>query len=362
MMIMHNPTPVLPAMRPSHAEMLRAFQNKDAGYDGVFFTAVRTTGIFCRPSCAARPKPENIEFFATIREALFAGYRPCKRCRPLESGGAPPKWVAELMRRVEEAPARKLSPAEWDKLDASPARARRWFREHLGMTFVEWSRGRRLSGAFTLLREGKPVDDAIWENGYSPSGFRDAFGKTFGSAPGLARGGDYIAVQMVETPLGPMVCGAVREGVCLLEFTDRRMLERNYETIQRRWDRAVLPASHPHLELLRDELHRYFTGALKGFTVPLASCGTPFQESVWAQLRRIPFGQTLSYDALARRIGSPTAMRAVARANGANRISILIPCHRVIGKDGHLTGYGGGVWRKRLLLELERTGTLPGDQ
>jgi AraC family transcriptional regulator of adaptative response/methylated-DNA-[protein]-cysteine methyltransferase len=138
------------------------------------------------------------------------------------------------------------------------------------------------------------------------------------------------------------------------------MLERNFETMRRCFGCAVVPGEHRLLDQLRRELQEYFAGQRRDFSVPLAPRGTPFQEKVWHELRRIPYGETISYDELARRIGQPTAQRAVARANGMNRICILIPCHRVIGKDGSLTGYGGGLWRKRLLLELERSGKLPG--
>lgn len=351
------------SLLPSPAEMEQAFYQKDASYDGVFFVAVRTTGIFCRPSCPSRPKRENVEFFATIRDAVFAGYRPCKRCHPTEVYGALPDWVVALTERVDAAPHAKITASDLRSLGVSPEKARRWFKEHYGMTFAEWCRGRRLADAFTQIRDGAQLDDVVFANGYeSHSGFRDAFNKTFGVAPGQSQTKDYIAAQMIETPIGVMLVGAVREGICLLEFSDRRMLEHNYETIRKRFGYPVLPVTNDPIELLRDELARYFAGTLTDFTVPLMPRGTPFQEKVWAELRRIPYGDTISYDELAQRIDQPTAMRAVARANGMNRITILIPCHRVIGKDGRLTGYGGGLWRKRLLLELERTGALPGTE
>jgi AraC family transcriptional regulator of adaptative response/methylated-DNA-[protein]-cysteine methyltransferase len=145
-----------------------------------------------------------------------------------------------------------------------------------------------------------------------------------------------------------------------VEFTDRRMLETNLASIRQRFRSPVVPGEHRWLKQLDSELKEYFAGRRTGFDVPLAPGGTEFQEKVWAQLRAIPFGQTIAYEELARRVDRPTAQRAVALANGRNRIAILIPCHRVIGKDGSLTGYGGGLWRKRLLLELERTGRLPG--
>jgi AraC family transcriptional regulator of adaptative response/methylated-DNA-[protein]-cysteine methyltransferase len=230
------------------------------------------------------------------------------------------------------------------------------------MTFAAWCRGCRLAGAFTSLREGSSLDDAAFDSGYdSLSGFREAFTKVFGKSPGESRrGSNPVMLSMFETPLGPMLAGANSSGITLLEFSDRRMLEDNLQILRRRFPSGVLPGRHALLDQLRQQLDEYFVGARRQFTLPLTPLGTPFQEKVWRELRKIPHGATISYDDLAARIGQPTAQRAVARANGMNRICILIPCHRVIGKDGTLTGYGGGLWRKRLLIELERTGSLPG--
>ncbi|MBE9140116.1 methylated-DNA--[protein]-cysteine S-methyltransferase [Nodosilinea sp. LEGE 07088] len=345
--------------------MEAAFYRKDASYDGLFFVAVRTTGIFCRPSCSSCPKRENIEFFLSLREAMVAGYRPCKRCQPEASLEQPPDWVSQLMERAETQAGKKLTAEDWHQLGVTPERARRWFKDHYGMTFAEWCRARRLAGAFSQIRNGALLDDVVFAQGYdSHSGFRQAFAQTFGGPPGQAETQSYIAVELIETPIGLMVAGAVDDGLCLLEYSDPRRLERHYAALRQRLGCAVLPVSHPHLTTLKTELQRYFAGEFGGdlspFTVPLAFQGTPFQTTVWEELRRIPYGETIAYDELAQRIGQPTAMRAVARANGSNRISIVVPCHRVIGKDGSLTGYGGGLWRKRLLLELERTGQLPG--
>src|SRR5262245_8916816 len=173
------------AIQPTQAEMRRAFEARDASYDGLFFVAVKTTGIFCRPSCPSQPKREHIEFFHTVRDATFAGYRPCKRCRPLEANGAPPRWVADLMNRVEAAPDTKLDGATLRGLGVSPERARRWFLQNYRMTFAAWCRGRRLAEAFTRIRQGADLDDVILSNGYeSHSGFRQAYGKAFGQPPG----------------------------------------------------------------------------------------------------------------------------------------------------------------------------------
>lgn len=356
----HQPTFKL---LPPRAEMERAMLAHDATYDGVFLTAVRTTGVFCRPSC--RPprsaRPENVEFFGSVQECLFAGYRPCKLCRPDQPDGAPPAWAAALLARVEADPAGRLAAADLRVLGTTPERVRRWFKEHHGMTFAAWRRARRLAGAFTAIREGADLDDAAFGGGYeSHSGFRAAYGKTFGGPPGRSRDEGVLFTAFVDTPLGPMLAAAGDDGVALLEFKDRTMLPANHAEMRRRFGCAVVPGGHRHLDTLRAELGRYFAGTSKEFTVPVAPRGTPFQERVWAELRRIPPATTISYDELARRLGQPTAQRAVARANGQNRLAILIPCHRVIGKDGTLCGYGGGLWRKRLLLELERLGRLPG--
>jgi AraC family transcriptional regulator of adaptative response/methylated-DNA-[protein]-cysteine methyltransferase len=350
------------SLMPPRKELERALAAKDASYDGVFYTAVRTTGIFCRPSCPSRPKLENVEFFGSVKECLFAGYRPCKRCRPLEATGTPPEWVNELIRRVEANSDVRLKAADLRKLGVTPERARRWFQQHYGMSFTAWCRGNRLAGAFMRLRRGTNLDEAGFDSGYeSHSGFREAFTRAFGDAPGRSRrSGECVVVAMLESPLGPLIAGANEKGIVLLEYTDRRMLENNLKRLRRRFDCGVVPGRHSLLDQLEQELKGYFEGNLREFALPLAPRGTPFQEKVWAELQRIPYGETISYDELARRIDHPTAQRAVARANGMNCVAILIPCHRVIGKDGTLTGYGGGLWRKRLLLELERTGSLHG--
>jgi AraC family transcriptional regulator of adaptative response/methylated-DNA-[protein]-cysteine methyltransferase len=359
-LLLPEPQPLV----PPRSEMERAFAARDADYDGVFFVAVRTTGIFCRPSCPSRPDPRNIEFLPTVRECLFAGYRPCKRCHPTHVDGSPPPWVAGLMKLASESPDGKLRPTDLQALGISPERARRWFKENQGMTFAAWCRAHRLAEAFHRIRNGTSLDDAGLDAGFeSTSGFREAFARTFGTAPGRARShatADRIVVALIESPVGLLLTGARDDGICLLEFTDRRMLERNLATLGERFRCPRVPGNHPHLDTLRDELSRYFRGELRDFTVPVVTAGTPFQTEVWNELRRIPYARTISYEELAQRLGRPTGQRAVARANGDNRISILIPCHRVIGKDGQLTGYGGGLWRKRLLLELERTGRLPG--
>lgn len=351
---------------PPRTEMVRALQSHDASYDGIFWVAVRTTGIFCRPGCRPprSPHPDNVEFFGSVGDCLRAGYRPCKLCHPTTANGGTPPEIAALLREVETRPETRFTAENLRSLGLTSERVRRWFQEHHGMTFAAWCRARRLSRAFTEIREGAELDETVFDSGFaSHSGFRGAFTQTFGQPPGKAAedGAAPVRVTFLDTPVGRLLAAASEEGVVLLEFNDRRMLPANYQTLRQRYGAPVLPGEHPHLDQLRHELAGYFAGTQRVFTVPLAPRGTGFQETVWNELRRIPYGETISYDELAQRIGRPTAQRAVARANGQNRLTLLIPCHRVIGKDGSLTGYGGGLWRKRLLLELERTGRLPGE-
>ncbi len=336
-------------------EMQRAQIEKDVSYDGIFFLAVRTTGIFCRPSCPARkPLPENVKYFSNVREALFAGYRPCKRCRPLDTDGRPPEWVARALGLVNGNEER-IKDSELRRSGLDPFRVRRYFQKHYGMTFQAYCRAQRMGGALDQLRRGASLDDVALGNGYeSHSGFRDAFSRTFGRPPGTSHGLDCIVVSWFESPLGPLIAAANDRGICLLEFTDRRMLETQFRTLKKLFACAIVPGENVHMTQLRKELEQYFAGDLKQFSVPLVYPGTPFQERVWNELLRIPYGQTRSYEDLARRIGSADAQRAVGHANGTNRIAIVIPCHRVVNKDGKLGGYGGGLWRKQHLLDLEK--------
>lgn len=341
---------------PKPAEMERAFYGQDASYDGIFVTGVRTTGIFCRPSCSARrPLRKNVEFFGSIKDALFAGYRPCLRCSPLEADGRAPEWVSALLAAVGQAPERRLRARELRARGISPERARRYFQRTYGMSFDAYCRAQRLGRGLQSLREGGDLAAVALDSGYeSESGFREAFGKHFGKPPGRARGEQAATAAWIRTPLGPMIAAATSRGVCLLEFTDRRMLEAQLETLGRRLKLPLVPGEHPLLDQLKRELAEYFAGTRRVFEVPLHVSGSPFQERVWQELLKIPYGATCSYQDVAKKTGSADAVRAVGTANGMNRIAIVIPCHRVVNKGGKLGGYGGGLWRKQRLLGLEQ--------
>jgi AraC family transcriptional regulator, regulatory protein of adaptative response / methylated-DNA-[protein]-cysteine methyltransferase len=348
-------TPELQHARPvpDRREMERAYLASDASYDGVFYVAVRSTGIFCLPSCRARkPLVKNVEFFSDAKSALFGGYRPCLRCRPMDSSG--PEWVSKLVAMVEDRPDTRITEQDLRDMGLEPARVRRHFERFFGLSFQAYCRARRLAKGFEVIRQGGSVDDAVYESGYeSHSGFREEFHKLFGVPPAKAASADCIQVAWVETPIGPMIAGATDRGLCMLEFTDRRMFESEIQMLRTRLRAAVVPGESEHHEQIRDELQEYFDARRTEFTVPLVRTGTPFEERVWDELLRILHGETRSYEDIAREVGSPKAVRAVGRANGMNRIAVVIPCHRVLNKNGDLCGYGGGLWRKRLLLHLE---------
>jgi O-6-methylguanine DNA methyltransferase len=247
------------------------------------FTAVRTTNIFCRPGCPASPLPANTERYATARDALFAGYRACLRCRPLDDV--------------------RLAPTD-----------------------AEVRRAERVRPLLRAARETRR----------------------------RRTGHDHVALAFVRTPLGPMLAGATSKGICLLEFTDRPMLPTQLAVLERRLRRPLVAGRHALIDLLQDQLDEYFAGTRSTFDLPLLAPGSAFQERTWAELQRIPLGSTATYEELARRAGRPGAQRAAGTANGANRLAVVVPCHRVIRKGGGLGGYGGGLWRKAWLLDHER--------
>jgi AraC family transcriptional regulator of adaptative response/methylated-DNA-[protein]-cysteine methyltransferase len=209
--------------------------------------------------------------------------------------------------------------------------------------------------ALSDIRKGKTVLDSQLDQGFeSGSGFRAAFARIIGAAPSQAQTLTPLFAKWLETPLGSMLALADDRGLHLLDFVDRRGLERALETLQRRLHARVVPGEHPVLAQIDRELAAYFSGASVTFATPVVLTGSAFQTTVWRELMAIPPGETRSYGGLAERIGNAAAVRAVGRANGDNRLSIIVPCHRVIGANGALTGYGGGLWRKQRLLDHER--------
>lgn len=337
-------------------EYYQALLEKKSEYEGVFYVGVKTTGVFCRPTCPARkPKIENCEFFGTAEEALLASFRPCKRCRPLSHPNQVSDLVRLLVDAVEANPEKRWTNRDFQELSVDASTARRQFKKRFGMTFVEYARARRMGLALKQIREGHAVIDAQLTAGYeSSSGFRDAFSRIMGAAPTRSGQHRMLRASWLDTRLGPMIGIADEEALYLLEFVDRRGLEREVERLRRRTNAAIIPGCTAPLRSIERELGEYFDGKLEAFKTPLRLLGSPFQQDVWNRLLQIPAGQTSSYGEIAATMGRPTAYRAVAQANGANQLAIVIPCHRVINANGELGGYGGGLSRKQWLLNHER--------
>lgn len=332
-----------------------ALVEKRSDHVGIFYAGVKTTSVFCIATCRARkPKKENVEFFTSFKDALDRGYRPCKICRPTENANKAPEQVEKAISLVRENPKEKITDYRLKVQGISPEAVRRWFKSQYGITFQTFQRMYRINNAYTELKQGDRAINAAFGNGYeSLSGFGYTYKKLTGNSPKQTHEQALILISRTETPLGPMFVAATDKGICLLEFVDRRMLETELKDLQRLLKAKIITGENRHILQAKSELQEYFSRERTAFDIALDTPGTIFQRQVWDQLLTIPHGKTRSYQRQAERIGNPRAVRAVASANGHNRVSIVIPCHRVIGKDGNLTGYGGGLERKRWLLEHE---------
>lgn len=334
----------------------KALLERDSKYDGLFYVGVVSTGVFCHASCPAKkPKFENCQFFATAKEALYASFRPCLRCKPL----CPPRQLSPLIEKliaaVEAEPERRWRGQDFRAIGVDESTARRQFKKRFGMTFVEYARARRMGLALSQIKAGDSVINSQLAVGYdSASGFRDAFSKILGEVPARLDG-KVLYATWIDTTLGPMLSISDENYLYLLEFVDRRGLENEVKRLRARLKVGVIPGKTTISEVIEQELAGYFQGKSFEFSTPCFFLGSDFQKQVWQQLKLIPPGETCSYLDVATAVGRPQAYRAVANANGANQLALIIPCHRVINADGKLGGYGGGVSRKTWLLEHEKS-------
>ncbi|MCA1369229.1 bifunctional transcriptional activator/DNA repair protein Ada [Bradyrhizobium sp. BRP14] len=340
---------------PNDDVLYDALLARSSDYEGQAFVCVKSTGIFCRLSCPARkPKRENTLFFDSIAACIDSGFRPCERCRPLEQAAEKEPLVKSLIELLDRQSDRRWTEQDLVARGFDPSTVRRAFKRALGVTFLDLARQRRMAEAARQLSTGASVIEAQIEAGYeSPSGFRAAFAKLIGEAPARSQGRALLFADWIETPLGPMVAVADRTHLHLLEFHDRKALPAELESLKRKVRSAVVPGRTPPIDQIEAELKAYFEGRSGDFCTPLALDGSAFERQVWARLIEIPLGETRSYGEIARKVATMEAVRAVARANGSNRIAIAVPCHRCIGADGSLTGYGGGIARKQWLLRHE---------
>ncbi|MBD9374178.1 bifunctional transcriptional activator/DNA repair protein Ada [Rhizobium sp. ARZ01] len=340
---------------PNDDVLYDALISRSDAYEGRAYVCVTTTGVFCRLTCPARkPLKQNTFFCSSIGTCMAAGFRPCLRCRPMDGVRGRDETVDLLLSALERQPERRWSEDDIVALGLDPSTVRRAFKRTIGTTFLDYARHRRLGLAARHLSGGGRVIEAQFEAGYeSPSGFRAAFARLLGKAPAMSSGNDLLFADWTETPLGPMVVVGDQTHLHLLEFHDRKALPAELRSLQAKTKASVVPGRSPPIEQMERELTAYFSGESAEFKTPLALNGSDFEKKVWRALLEIPVGETRSYGDIARKVDTIDSVRAVARANGTNRIAIVVPCHRCIGADGSLTGYGGGLWRKQWLLRHE---------
>lgn len=335
-----------------------ALQARDGRADGTFFYSVRTTGVYCRPSCGARlARPENVAFHATAAAAEHAGFRPCRRCRPDRMPLAQQHaiMVAAACRAIEQAETMPTLEQLARASGLSPFHFHRVFKAVAGVTPKQYAGALRSARVRAELAGGRSVTEAIFDAGYNASShFYEQSNEVLGMTPSRYRaGGTDSAIRFAvgECSLGSILVAQSERGVCaILLGDDPDALARD---LQDRFPRASLVGDDPDYERLVAQVVGFIDAPGIGLDLPLDVRGTAFQQRVWQALREIPVGSTASYSEIARRIGRPGATRAVAGACASNMLAVAIPCHRVVRRDGALSGYRWGVERKRALLARE---------
>ncbi len=338
----------------SEQERWEAFANKDRRYDGRFVVAVRTTGIYCRPSCPSRPPlPKNITFYDLPEEAEQAGFRPCKRCTP-DTQAFEAEVVGRLCRYMDEHLDDKVKLDDLGQIvNLSPHHLQRVFKKALGITPRQYVEARRLENLKSRLKAGENVTDALYEAGYSSSSRlyeRDQLGMT---PAAYRKGGKGMNIHFTTAPcsLGTVLVGATEKGICAVSLGDtpdelENTLRGDYPAADiQRDDDALGEWLSPVLQIVEGEQPHN--------ELPLDIQATAFQWRVWQELRTIPAGETRTYSEIAQAIGNPKAVRAVGSACGNNHVAIVIPCHRVVREDGTMGGYRWGINRKEQLLKRE---------
>jgi AraC family transcriptional regulator, regulatory protein of adaptative response / methylated-DNA-[protein]-cysteine methyltransferase len=332
---------------------------RDARQDGRFVFAVRTTGVFCRPSCPSRrPRRDSVEFFAGPREAERAGYRACLRCKPTQISEQA-QHVLRARQLLDNAEGVVTLAQLSKRVGLSPFHLQRLFKRATGLSPREYQSARRMQHIKAGLRKGDDVTTALYDAGFgSPSRLYENANQQFGMTPGAYRrggAGATIIFAIAPTPIGRMLVAATERGLCAVRFgesateLERGLREEFHAAELDRDDMAMGRYIEPLLANLR--------GESTTVDLPLDIRATAFQKKVWETLRQIPRGETRNYTEVAREIGDPQAVRAVARACASNPVAIAVPCHRVVRSDGELAGYRWGAERKRKLLQAEQEGS-----
>jgi AraC family transcriptional regulator of adaptative response/methylated-DNA-[protein]-cysteine methyltransferase len=333
---------------------------RDRSADGRFVYSVRTTGVYCRPSCAARQaRPENVQFHATPAEAERAGFRACKRCKPDQaSADDHAALVAAACRRIETAEEAPRLEELAKKAGLSAHHFHRVFKAATGVTPRAYAAAHRTSRVQKELRTARSVTEAIYDAGFNSSGrFYEQARAMLGMTPGAFRAGgarSEIRFAVGECSLGSILVAATERGICAIQFGDDP--DALVHELEERFPGATLVGGDAQFEKLVSHVVGFVEQPDKGLDLPLDIRGTAFQQRVWQALLAIPAGETVSYAEIARRIGAPKAVRAVAGACASNRIAVAIPCHRVVRQDGTVqgAGYRWGIKRKKALLAREK--------
>ena len=343
----------------SDDEKWTAVLSRDFRFDGSFVFAVLSTGIYCRPSCPARRSARHhVTFFQGSVDAEQAGFRPCHRCQPREAKSPRTQQIDQVCKYIEANLQRKLSlKILSDQVGLSPYYLHRAFKTALGISPRQYVEARRLARMKLSLRRGETVNNSLYDAGFSSrSRIYENIPGGFGVNPGeFRRGGTGLRIQygIIDSPLGRLLVATTERGVCAVcigdsdELVERSLAEDYPSASSTRNDRIA--------KQWTDAFQRYFDGDLLALNLPIDVKATAFQTRVWKAIQSIPAGETATYTQIAHQLGQPNASRAVARACATNPIALVIPCHRVIGKDGGMRGYKWGTNRKQALLTLEQS-------
>jgi AraC family transcriptional regulator of adaptative response/methylated-DNA-[protein]-cysteine methyltransferase len=335
----------------------QAFKNRDKRFDGVFWTAVKTTKIFCKPSCTAKlPKPENVDFYKTWQDAESKGFRACLRCKPKTFKTINPQVeivikTCELLETVENLSLEHLG----ESLKINPNYLQKIFKEIIGVSPKKYLEKLRLDKFKDEIKKGNDVVNAIYESGYgSNRALYENVNEKLGMTPKIYKqGGKNVKVEftIADCKLGKILVAKTEKGLCSVTLgDDEKVLSENLRV---EFSKAEITENKENLKEFVEAILQNLAGTNKTLDLPLDLQATAFQMQVWQVLRKIPFGETLSYKEVAEKLGNQKAVRAVARACASNRVALVIPCHRVVGSNGSLSGYRWGIERKDKLLNLE---------
>jgi AraC family transcriptional regulator, regulatory protein of adaptative response / methylated-DNA-[protein]-cysteine methyltransferase len=334
-----------------------AVLKRDTRFEGRFVYAVRSTGVYCRPTCPSRrPNRSQVLFFARAVSAEQAGFRPCRRCQPRDGVSSQMRLVEAVCRHIERNCSEPIRMAELSEtFNSSVSNLHRVFKRALGISVAQYAKAYRIKTFKKTVRNSKDVTSALYEAGFgSSSRLYETSNSDLGMTPNsYRRGGEATQIRYATTScsLGRLLVAATARGLCAVSLgnSDRELLAALHEE----YSDADIRRDNRNLLALVQDILRHLNESIPCPDFAIDIRATAFQRRVWEELRRIPYGTTRSYSDISKSVGKPKATRAVARACGANRLAIVIPCHRVVGKNGELSGYRWGLARKRSLLEKE---------